>query len=714
MSHLEFDWESPVWGHWIDALSDDFTLIRYDGRLNGLSDTDCKDLSLNAFVSDLECVVDAAGLDRFVLLGISQGCALSVEYALRHPERVDGLLLYGGYMRGWRARGNPAEIARREAIGTLMQQGWGQDDPVFRQLFTNLFIPGASRAQMDWFNELQKRTLTPENAWRLSDAFADIDISARLGLLGTPAAVWHARADRVAPFAGGVELAEKIPGARFTELDSSNHILLGNEPAFQVFMRGAKAYAHEVLGTSVAVPIDRRTRRQATILCADFIAPVQALDEQFPEMALDLVDPVIMRAAEIVQSNGGTVLSITDAELVASFGAPEALEGHAALACRAALAIREMVARSPDATVSAQIALDTGVVIVGPARVGGRDAVEVRGAPVTTASAVAQALRRDTVAATERTRQSTGGFAAMELLAPHAAPGMSGDQRLYQVNEIKRGRSRWHLRAERQLSPFIGRDMQFQLLNQAWRELRDGEGQTVFVVADPGLGKSRVTHEFVGAIPDDEAECLEAGALETDLRAGLVMIRRLLQGLFDIDDADPASVAAEKVIAAQARRGFDERLLDPVLAAMDLPARDPLWTAISPSERSRRLREGVVALLLSLAAFKPIVLLIEDLHWIDLESEAIVVRLSEALQAGRLLMILTCRPEYGRSTFAGARPVEIKLSAFNSTETEELLDHILGRSPDLKQRADPCRGCVQGQRAVPRGNRAGAGRQRQA
>ena len=148
MSHLEFDWHSPVWGHWIEALSSGFTLIRYDSRLNGLSDSACQNVSLEAFVSDLECVVEAAGLDRFVLLGISQGCAVSVEYAVRHPDRVAGLIICGGYARGWRARGNTAEIARREAIADLMRQGWGQDDPLFRQMFTNLFIPGANPVQI--------------------------------------------------------------------------------------------------------------------------------------------------------------------------------------------------------------------------------------------------------------------------------------------------------------------------------------------------------------------------------------------------------------------------------------------------------------------------------------------------------------------------------------------------------------------------------------
>ena len=259
-----------MWGHWIDGLSSGFTLVRYDGRLNGLSDTICQDISFEAFVDDLERVVEAVGLDRFVLLGISQGCALSTEYALRHPEKVAGLVIVGGYVRGWRARGNAAEIARREAISVLMREGWGQDDPLFRQIFPGLFIPGANRLQMDWFNELQRRTLTPDNAFRLNFAFADIDISRSLERLNVPALVLHASGDRVAPLSEGLEVARTIAGARFVELDSANHILLAEEPAFRSFIAEVSAFANAALQGRAAVPADPRTRRQATILSADF------------------------------------------------------------------------------------------------------------------------------------------------------------------------------------------------------------------------------------------------------------------------------------------------------------------------------------------------------------------------------------------------------------------------------------------------------------
>ena len=138
MSHLQFDWQSPVWQHWIDGLSERNTLVRYDERGNGLSDWEVADLSFEAMVADLESVVDASGLTRFTLLGVSQSCAVSVAYAVRHPERVSGLVLYGGYVKGWRKRGSPHEIASREAFATLMREGWGQDNPAFRSRILEL------------------------------------------------------------------------------------------------------------------------------------------------------------------------------------------------------------------------------------------------------------------------------------------------------------------------------------------------------------------------------------------------------------------------------------------------------------------------------------------------------------------------------------------------------------------------------------------------
>ncbi len=689
MSHLEFDWESPVWGHWIDALSSGFTLIRYDGRLNGLSDTLCRDVSFELLVSDLECVAEAAGMERFVLLGISQGCALSVEYAARHPEKIAGLVLYGGYARGWRARGDANEIERREAISVLMRQGWGQGDPMFRQVFTNMFIPGANRDQMDWFNELQRRTLTPENAWRLNHALADVDISPVLERLNVPALVMHARDDRVTPISESLIIARTIRGARFVELDSANHILLADEPAFRDFVAETRAFASDVLNSRSMAPIGHRTRRQATILSASFISSGEPVDELPPEIALAAIDPLLVRAAEIVRLNGGVMLNASENGLTASFGAPRPLEDHAAFACRAALELRKLASTSP---IRICIALDTGNVIVSTAP----ESAEVRGGPVSAAYAINQSLRRDFAIATGRAQAAADGFVTMRKLTSLAVPGYPKDQALYEVMQINRGRSRWQLRAERQLSPFVGREMQLQLLNKAWHDTCNGEGQTVMIIGDPGLGKSRMTHEFVGAIPADEVENLEGGALEQDLRSGFVVIRKVLQGLFGISDTEAPPAAVEKLLAAFSGRGFEQRLLDPILAVMELPTREPLWTTLAGPERSRRMQEATVALLMSLSWTKPVVLLVEDLHWIDHESEAILTRLAQAVPAVRLLLILTCRPEYNREVFSVAQPVEIRLTGLNPSESTALIDFLIGRDAGLdrlrRNLAEVCKG----------------------
>lgn len=245
MSHLQYDWESPVWRHWIDALSESTMLVRYDERGTGLSDWVAEDISFMAMIADLESVVDAAGLDRFTLLGVSQSCAVAVAYAARHPERVSGLILYGGFVKGWRKRRDRHEVVTHEAMTVLIREGWGQNNPLFRHLFTAMFIPGADQMQMDWFDELQRVSVSPGNAARLHEAFGEIDVSDMLSQVTVPTLVLHARKDAAVPFQCGREFATGIPGALFVDLDSANHILLGNEPAFEQFIREARRFVAE-------------------------------------------------------------------------------------------------------------------------------------------------------------------------------------------------------------------------------------------------------------------------------------------------------------------------------------------------------------------------------------------------------------------------------------------------------------------------------------
>lgn len=254
LNHIEYDWQSPVWSPLIGLLSGRFRLIRYDERGNGLSDWNVDDLSFDAFVRDLETVVDGLGLKRFALLGISQGAPISIAYAVRHPERVSRLVLCGGYVQGWRRRSGEIEIARREALYTLAQHGWGQDNPAFRQVFTSLFIPGGTPEQMQWFNDLQRVSTSPENAVRLFKVFGGIDVSELLPHISVPTLVLHARGDARVPFDQGLALARAIPGARFVALDSDNHVILSHEPAWHRYTAEIAAF----LGQADAVEPELR------------------------------------------------------------------------------------------------------------------------------------------------------------------------------------------------------------------------------------------------------------------------------------------------------------------------------------------------------------------------------------------------------------------------------------------------------------------------
>ena len=236
LSHLEYELESPVWGHWIRFLGDHFRFLRWDDRGCGLTDRDVDELSFDRWVGDLEDVVAAAGIDEpFALLGISSGAAICVAYAARHPERVSKIVLYGGYARGWARRDDSKTLREYGAILELMRIGWGKENPVFRQVFTSRFIPAGSAAQIGWFNELCRRTSTGEMAARMLDARSMVDVTDLLGAVKAPTLVVHSRDDEVCPVKEGRRLAAGIPSAEFVELDSRNHILLEDEPAWARF-----------------------------------------------------------------------------------------------------------------------------------------------------------------------------------------------------------------------------------------------------------------------------------------------------------------------------------------------------------------------------------------------------------------------------------------------------------------------------------------------
>ena len=236
MTHLGYDVESPVWRHWVRDMSAHHTFIRYDERGCGLSDWDAKDFTFHDWVTDLESVVDAVGLERFPLLGVSQGGAVAVAYAARHPEKVTKLVLCGAYARGRAVRAQSEDEKRAAALDLdLARVGWGRDDPAFRQVFAAQFLPDGTRADWDAFDQLQRRTTSPENAVRFLQEFAHIDVREQAGHVRCPTLILHSRNDHRVPMRYGEELAALIPDSRLVALASSNHLLTATEPGWRVF-----------------------------------------------------------------------------------------------------------------------------------------------------------------------------------------------------------------------------------------------------------------------------------------------------------------------------------------------------------------------------------------------------------------------------------------------------------------------------------------------
>ncbi|GEL19500.1 alpha/beta fold hydrolase [Pseudonocardia asaccharolytica] len=252
VTHLEHDWHSPLWRHWWKELGRGHQVVRYDERGCGLSDREPQRITLEAFVDDLATVVEAARLDRFALLGISQGGAAAICYAARHPERISRLVLCGGYARGRMRRDLSAEQrAEVELLEGIVRVGWERADPVFRRVFTTRFVPDATDRQMAWFDELMRVSTSPTMAGRLRHTWGEVDVTGLLDQVRVPTLVAHARDEVSVPFEEGRLLATRIPDARLLPLDSRNHVLLPDEPAWPVFVRELHAF----LETPPAAPV---------------------------------------------------------------------------------------------------------------------------------------------------------------------------------------------------------------------------------------------------------------------------------------------------------------------------------------------------------------------------------------------------------------------------------------------------------------------------
>ena len=243
LNHLEFEWDSPIWKHWIAQLTMHHRLIRYDERGNGLSDWDVRDMSPELWVRDLETVVESARLDRFALLGISQGGAVAISYVVRHPERVSHLILHGAYSQGSKSRVSAEELEENRALQTLVRLNWGKNLPGFSEIFAKRFVPeNTSFEHQRWWDDLQRVSTSPGNAARIMDVCDEINVRNLLPSISVPTIVFQCDRDQIVPAEEGRILAAEIPNARFVPLSSANHILLADEPAWKVFVQELGAF----------------------------------------------------------------------------------------------------------------------------------------------------------------------------------------------------------------------------------------------------------------------------------------------------------------------------------------------------------------------------------------------------------------------------------------------------------------------------------------
>jgi DNA-binding winged helix-turn-helix (wHTH) protein/pimeloyl-ACP methyl ester carboxylesterase len=236
LTHLDFEWGSPIWRHWYTELSRHHRLVRYDERGNGMSQRDVESVSFDTWVRDLETVVDAAGLDRFPLLGISRGGSIAIAYAVKHPERVTHLVLYGAFATGVNHYGTPQELEARAALTSLVRLGWGLNNPAFCKTFTYRFMPESTPEHEQWVDELQRVSTSPENAARLMEVDAQLDVRALLPQVQAPTLVIHCDRDHAIVPERGRAVAAAIPGARYVSLASANHLMLEDEPAWSRFL----------------------------------------------------------------------------------------------------------------------------------------------------------------------------------------------------------------------------------------------------------------------------------------------------------------------------------------------------------------------------------------------------------------------------------------------------------------------------------------------
>jgi predicted ATPase/class 3 adenylate cyclase len=415
-------------------------------------------------------------------------------------------------------------------------------------------------------------------------------------------------------------------------------------------------------------------RKQVSVLAIEILTSLQDLLDD-PEAGFAVTSPLVRTARSEVERCGGTIISSSDASIIAIFGVGRVTENHAAQACRAALALKAAVIQSGSHDqVQICMGLDSGETIVRPAAARDTAQIETQGTVVRTARRLAQALQRTAIACTERMQLAAAGYVTcIAMPDDEPLPGKN-----YEIVRENRVISRWELRRARGLTPLVGRKTELIHLDDAWRRARAGSGQCVGVVADAGVGKSRLTYEFLEAETVAGCHSIEIGALESDTASSFHIVKKLLRSIFDIEESDDGTTAAARVKHFVESIGGDGGLRSPVLFALDLPVDDREWVSLPPSEHVRRVRNAITILLVLLAKAKPLILLIEDLHWIDADSKATLDRLIDGVTSQPVLILTTFRPEFEHTWGVKSNYTQLRLEPLRRDEAESVVGTMLG------------------------------------
>jgi tetratricopeptide (TPR) repeat protein len=425
-------------------------------------------------------------------------------------------------------------------------------------------------------------------------------------------------------------------------------------------------------------------RRQVSVIATEIISPFEDLQDGDSEADFSVVAPLLQTICRELELHGGVVISSSDTSVVGLFGVGAIAEDHALQSCRVALVLNGHGNPEGGGGGGLRIGLDSGEAVLRRVLSGTSVKLEAIGAVVRTARHLAQALKRNGVACSARMREVAGASILTAAFSPDDLDTSRTIGSYYELLGENKVVSRWHLRRSRGLVPMVGRQHELRLLSEACAHASSGAGQAVGIVGDAGIGKSRLVHEFITPQVSESRRPIECGAVESDAIASLRTIKKLLRSFLNIEEDDPAQIAIDKVQKYVGALGADPSFNLPLLFALDLPFEDSAWAAIPPSERVRRMRNAILGMLILESRKALLVIVIEDLHWIDNESKAVIERLIDGIVTQPILLIMTYRPEFQMSWATKANFMQLRVQALSGTHAESLAATILGGDPSVQ------------------------------